>query len=103
MNYFFLGLIMLQALSFKETQLGHSRVKTAYEQKEGIVQNYFKHKNLDFENFQLFIRAFKNEKILEVWIKEKNADQFTLASHIRILHELRFARAPKEGKAICKS
>ena len=35
-------------------------------------------KNLDFKNFQLFIRAFKNEKILEVWIKEKNADQFTL-------------------------
>jgi len=41
MNYFFLGLIMLQALSFKETQLGHSRVKTAYEQKEEIVHNYF--------------------------------------------------------------
>ena len=35
-------------------------------------------KNLDFENFQLYIRAFKNEKILEVWIKGKNADQFTL-------------------------
>ncbi len=78
MNYFFLGLIMLQALSFKETQLGHSRVKSSYEQKEEIVQNYFKHKNLDLENFQLFIRAFKNEKILEVWIKEQNADQFTL-------------------------
>jgi len=78
MNYFFLGLIMLQALSFKETQLGHSRVKTAYEQKEEIVHNYFKHKNLDLENFQLFIRAFKNEKILEVWVKEKNTDQFTL-------------------------
>ena len=78
MNYIFFGLIMLQALSFKETQLGHSRVKTAYEQKEEIVQNYFKSKNLDIENFQLYIRAFKNEKILEVWIKAKNDDKFTL-------------------------
>jgi len=78
MNYFFLGLIMLQALSFKETQLGHNRVKTAYEQKEEIVHNYFKHKSIDLANFQLFIRAFKNEKILEVWVKEKNTDRFTL-------------------------
>ena len=78
MNYIFLGLIMLQALSFKESQLRHSRVKTAYDQKEAVVQNYFKSKNLPFENFQLFIRAFKNEKLLEVWIKGKNADQFTL-------------------------
>jgi hypothetical protein len=44
MNYFFLGLIMFQALSFKETQLGHSRVKTAYEQKQEIVQSYFRDK-----------------------------------------------------------
>ncbi len=35
-------------------------------------------KILTSANFHLYIRAFKNEKILEVWIKEKNADQFTL-------------------------
>ena len=35
-------------------------------------------KILTSANFQLYVRAFKNEKILEVWIKEKNADQFTL-------------------------
>ena len=78
MNYIFLGLIMLQALSFKESQLRHSRVKTAYDQKEAVVQNYFKSKNLDINDFQLFIRAFKNEKLLEVWIKGKNDDKFTL-------------------------
>src|SRR5688572_29695150 len=78
MNYIFLGLIMLQALSFKESQLRHSRVKTAYDQKEAVIQNYFKSKNLDIKDFQLFIRAFKNEKLLEVWIKGKNDDKFTL-------------------------
>ena len=93
MNYFFLGLIMLQALSFKDIQLGHSRVKTAYEQKEEIVHNYFKRKNLDFDNFQLYIRAFKYEKILEVWIKEKKSGSVCVASHLRILHELGFAGA----------
>jgi murein L,D-transpeptidase YafK len=78
MNYIFLGLIMLQALSFKDSQLRNSRVKVAYEQKETVVQNYFKSKNLNFAGFQVFIRAFKNEKLLEVWIKEKDVDTFEL-------------------------
>lgn len=77
MNYILLALIMLQA-SFKESQLQNSRVKIAYEQKEMVVQNYFRSKNLDYTGFQAFIRAFKNEKLLEVWIKEKDANTFSL-------------------------
>ncbi|HZB11463.1 MAG TPA: L,D-transpeptidase family protein [Chryseolinea sp.] len=84
MKYIFLGLIMLQVLPFKKSQLQNSRVKIAYEQKEGVVKNYFKEKSLDFENFELFIRAFKSEKILEVWIKPKTSDKFTL------LHQYEF-------------
>jgi murein L,D-transpeptidase YafK len=78
MKYIFLGLIMLQGLSFKESQLRNSRVKIAYREKETVVKNYFESKDLDFVNFQLFIRAFKKERILEVWIKEKKSEKFTL-------------------------
>ena len=78
MCYIFVGLLMLQGLSFKESQLSHSRVSVAYEQKDKTVQRYFKNKNLDFNSFHLFIRVFKKEKLVEVWIREKNKDSFTL-------------------------
>lgn len=71
-------LLMLQQASFKETQRKHSRVKTAYDEKEAIVKQYFADKNLSMEKFQVFLRAFKKEQILEVWVKEKNKEQFAL-------------------------
>lgn len=75
----FLVLIsMQQSSSFKETQLKHSRVKTAYEEKEAVVKEYFTEKNLSYQKFQLFIRAFKKEQTLEVWIKEKGKEEFVL-------------------------
>jgi murein L,D-transpeptidase YafK len=71
-------LLMLQQASFKETQLNEARVKIAYEHVQDTVKKYFSDKKLSMEKFQLFVRAFKKEQILEVWIKEKNEDQFVL-------------------------
>ena len=71
-------LLMLQQASFKETQRKHSRVKTAYEEKETVVKQHFADKNLSMDKFQLFLRAFKKEQTLEVWIKEKQKEQFSL-------------------------
>lgn len=71
-------LVMLQQASFKETQLKNSRVKTAYDDKEEIVKQYFADKNLSMDKFQVFLRAFKKEQILEVWIKEKTKEQYSL-------------------------
>lgn len=73
-----LALLMTQTKSFKETQRTHSRVKTAYEEKEATVKKLFSDKKLNFEKFQLFIRAFKKEEVLEVWVKEKDKEQFAL-------------------------
>ena len=61
----------LQQVSFKESQLKHSRVNSAYQEKERLVKEYFTNKQLDYGGFHLFIRAFKQEKLLEIWIKEK--------------------------------
>ena len=63
---------------FKETQLKHAHVKTAYDEKEGVVKKYFSDKNLNYSGFQIFIRAFKKEQKLEVWVKEKGKETFTL-------------------------
>ncbi|MFZ2905503.1 MAG: L,D-transpeptidase family protein [Cyclobacteriaceae bacterium] len=74
----FFIVLMIQQTSFKESQLKHSRVKTAYEEKEAVVKKYFTDKKFSVDQFQLFIRAFKKEQKLEVWIKEKDKQEFAL-------------------------
>jgi murein L,D-transpeptidase YafK len=65
-----IGILMTaQGISFKEKQLQHSRVKGAYEEKEKIVQDYFSKRNIPYSGFSLFIRAFKSEQVVEVWVK----------------------------------
>jgi murein L,D-transpeptidase YafK len=70
--------MLMQQSSFKANQLKHSRVKTAYDEKEAIVKQYFSNQNLSYAGFQIFIRGFKKEKALEVWVKEKGKTSFTL-------------------------
>ena len=69
---------ILPSVSFKESQLQHARVKVAYNEKENIVKNYFTKKGLQQEGFKLFIRAFKKERKLEIWIREKNKTKHSL-------------------------
>lgn len=71
-------LAIFQAATFKSDQLKLNRVKTAYDQKEDVVKEYFKTKNLSYSGFNLFLRAFKKEEKLEVWVKEKNKDIYSL-------------------------
>jgi murein L,D-transpeptidase YafK len=73
-----LFLALLQQPTFKETQLKNIRVKAAYDEKETLLKQNFSKQNLDYNGFHLFIRAFKNEKMLEVWIREKDKETFTL-------------------------
>lgn len=71
-------LLILQQESFKQTQLKEARVKIAYQHAEDSVKKHFAENHLSMDNFQMFIRAFKKEAVLEVWVKEKNAGTFAL-------------------------
>lgn len=71
-------LFILQQESFKQTQLKEARVKVAYEEAEDSVKKQFTDAHLSMDGFQMFIRAFKKEAVLEVWVKEKNTDKFAL-------------------------
>ncbi|MBT1702739.1 L,D-transpeptidase family protein [Chryseosolibacter indicus] len=73
-----IGLMMLIPPSFKEIQLKNSRVKVAYDEKEEVVKKHFKDRNLKYKGFNLFVRAFKKEKKLEIWIKEKGRETYSL-------------------------
>jgi murein L,D-transpeptidase YafK len=76
--YSLLLLTMLQEIPFKEKQLRYTRVKAAYQTKEVSVKNYFSHKNLNYPGYHLFLRAFKKEGKLEVWIKPKDGSKYHL-------------------------
>lgn len=69
---------MLLQNSFKGTQLGNPRVKSAYTEKDITVKDYFSAKKLNYQGFHLFIRAFKKEQKLEVWVREAGKDKYSL-------------------------
>jgi len=69
---------MVQQPTFKTDQQKFQRVKEAYTEKESTISGYFQQKNLNFQGYHLFLRGFKKEMKLEVWVKEKGKDTYTL-------------------------
>lgn len=54
------------------------RVAAAYEEKEAMLQDLFVQKKVNWADFHLFFRVFKQEEILEVWAKSATSEQFVL-------------------------
>ena len=68
MNYFS---IMPQA-NFLAEQKKMARVKTAYKEKEAFIRKLLNEKKIAGSSYDIFIRVFKKEKVVEVWVKNKN-------------------------------
>ncbi len=66
------------AQSFLQTQLQYERVKASYEEKGKYIEDFLKEKGFENKPFQIFIRAFKEEKSLELWIKSGKSSEFSL-------------------------
>jgi murein L,D-transpeptidase YafK len=66
------------AQSFLEQQKSYPRVQTAYKEKLSKVETLLMAAKLDLNDLNLFIRIFKQERILEVWGKKKNDSCFSL-------------------------
>jgi murein L,D-transpeptidase YafK len=71
-------LMLIPQESFKSLQLKKARVKSAYEEKEQVVKNYFASQKIKYEGFKLFIRGFKQDQQLEVWVNEKSTATYRL-------------------------
>jgi len=69
--------LMINPPSFKEQQLKFDRVKTAYEEKETTVKDLLKSRGIT-SHYKLFIRAFKKEEELEVWITASPSNTYKL-------------------------
>ena len=70
--------------SFKEQQLKNTRVKKAYQNKWANIESELKNKGINANDPEVFIRVFKHEQELELWVKNKTAQQFTLYKKISI-------------------
>lgn len=73
-----------QTASFKSSQLKIGRVKKAYDAKWPGLEKELKAKKIDPNGFDVFIRAFKSEGELEVWVKNKADASFILLKKMAI-------------------
>jgi murein L,D-transpeptidase YafK len=88
-KYLFLIVILLfaQSLSgqdFKEEQLQNGRVENAYENKESVITGLLQANDLSIESLEIYIRAFKKEKKLELWGRDSLHQKFIFLKEYRI-------------------
>ena len=69
---------------FKDSQLKSDRVKKAYKSKWPLLKTLLKAKNVRPDNFDVYLRAFKHEGSLELWVKNIEGSKFQLLKTISI-------------------
>jgi murein L,D-transpeptidase YafK len=69
---------------FRNYQLSAPRVAKAYAQYDQVLNKEFKEKNLQYPPKEMYIRAFKAHNEFEVWVKNEDADTFTLFKQYKI-------------------
>lgn len=67
-----------QIEDFKSKQLKSIRVKNAYDKQWPDIKKEIEKVKIDTDTFEVFIRAFKLNKELEIWLKDRNAQRFVL-------------------------
>lgn len=75
-----LGFILcaFSADNFKQEQLKYPRVREAYQAKEATFLSLLKNKGIDRSKLNIYIRAFKSEKEVEIWGKNSSDTKFQL-------------------------
>lgn len=62
--------------SFKEAQKKYERVNAAFTAKSSLIQSMLKGKGVSIDSLELYLRAFKKEKLLQVFAKNRNEKTF---------------------------
>jgi murein L,D-transpeptidase YafK len=74
-----LGLVLsFKSPGFKDDQLKHARVRSAYKKNWDNVKALLDSHKLEAAKLQLYIRVFKKEGILEAWAKNQEDHAFVL-------------------------
>ncbi len=64
--------------AFRAYQLNMPRVSQAYSQYNSQLQSAFAAKGLSYPPSEIYLRAFKAQNELEIWVKDKGADTYAL-------------------------
>lgn len=70
--------------SFKSDQKRYSRVREAYAEKKQGIKDLLKSKNIEIENLEVYLRAFKYEKKIQLWGKNKSDQKFKLIKEYKV-------------------
>lgn len=81
--YIFLSLSFNNYASFLDEQLRYSRVKKAYQQKEPLIRQNLEEIGMNINNFDLYLRVFKTEQIVRVYVKKSDEKVWNIYSNIR--------------------
>jgi murein L,D-transpeptidase YafK len=71
-------LFSMSPKDFFSSQMSFPRVKNAQKNKGAVVNNLLTSNGISTASYDLFIRAFKTEKTLEIWAKNKNESTYKL-------------------------
>lgn len=75
---------MAQPKSFKQTQMQYQRVREAYTEKEQYLSEILREKGIKDFNLQIFIRVFKEENKLELWVKTPGQSAYQILKNYEI-------------------
>ncbi len=64
--------------ALRNYQMNSSRVSHSFATYDNALRNEFKAKGLHYPADNILIRTFKGQNELEIWVKNNNADTFTL-------------------------
>lgn len=70
--------------SFREKQLNFTRVREAYASKEKTVVKTLEGNSISREKLRIYLRAFKTEKVVELWAKNISDPAFVLVKKFPI-------------------
>ena len=73
---FLFSLSLCAQPAFLKQQLKYPKVKASYTEKWSAISKNLKAKGVDSANYKILIRIFKEEKLLEVWLKSKGAEKY---------------------------
>ncbi|MFY8128335.1 MAG: L,D-transpeptidase family protein [Chitinophagaceae bacterium] len=75
--FLFFGNVLFAQNSFVQDQRLYVRVDNAFKQREDSLKKQFKKQELQWPPKQMYLRSFKYDSQLEVWIKNNGSDTFS--------------------------
>lgn len=70
--------------TFKDDQKRYSRVRKAYTEKESIINDLLAENSIDKSKLNIYLRAFKHEKKIELWGKNNSDSTYLLIKEYRV-------------------